>query len=220
MKKQILKQMAALVLAGAMCLSFAGAVDAKPFSDVGENDWYYYAVAMAHDVGYMNGYPDGTFHPNATITRAECVAIIDRMADPTIPIGQEIQFEDIPSSAWYNSSAAVCGQVMGGTSIQYLQSYPLGYIAYFYPERACTREDFAYGLSNVLNLPDIGGSGFDDYAQINPQYADAIMKLRYNGIINGDGKGRYGYFHPKDTITRAEVAQIITNYVQWNLSNH
>lgn len=112
MKKQILKQLTALVMTGTMCLSFAGAVDAKPFSDVGENDWYYYAVAMAHDVGYMNGYPDGTFHPNATITRAECVAIIDRMADPTIPIGQEIQFEDIPSSAWYNSSAAVCGQVM------------------------------------------------------------------------------------------------------------
>ena len=83
------------------------------------------------------------------------------------------------------------------------------------PEKACTREDFAYGLGCVLyDLEDEGGSGFNDYQQINPQYRDTIMKLRHNGIINGDGVGRYGYFHPKKTITRAEVAQILCNLIE------
>ena len=82
-------------------------------------------------------------------------------------------------------------------------------------KKACTREDFAYGLGCVLyDLEDEGGPGFNDYQQINPQYRDTIMKLRHNGIINGDGVGRYGYFHPKKTITRAEVAQILYNMIE------
>lgn len=46
------------------------------FSDVSANAWYYDAVAIAVEAGYCAGYEDGTFKPNATITRAEAAVMI------------------------------------------------------------------------------------------------------------------------------------------------
>lgn len=41
--------------------------------------WAQSAVSGVMDAGYMSGYPDGTFHPNANLTRAEAVTILDRV---------------------------------------------------------------------------------------------------------------------------------------------
>ena len=49
------------------------------FSDVTESDWFYDVVVGSIQYGWINGYSDGTFRPNATITRAEVTAIINRM---------------------------------------------------------------------------------------------------------------------------------------------
>ena len=54
MKRKMMKKFTVVSLAVCICLFYAGAVDAKPFSDVNENDWFYYAVTMVEDVGYMN----------------------------------------------------------------------------------------------------------------------------------------------------------------------
>lgn len=49
------------------------------FPDVNEDDWFYEMVVSAVNYGWVNGYADGTFRPNATITRAEVAAIVNRM---------------------------------------------------------------------------------------------------------------------------------------------
>lgn len=49
------------------------------FSDVPENAWYYDAVIGSIKYGWIGGYPDGTFRPDNTITRAEVTAIVNRM---------------------------------------------------------------------------------------------------------------------------------------------
>ena len=79
MKKKLLMRLAAAALAVGMCLSSAGA---SYFTDVSPNAWYYDAVTECSDYGLLNGYQNGTFRPNATITRAECAALLDRMVDP------------------------------------------------------------------------------------------------------------------------------------------
>lgn len=53
----------------------------NPFSDVSSGDWFYDSVVGAVKYGWINGYADGTFHPNNTITRAEVTAIVNRMLD-------------------------------------------------------------------------------------------------------------------------------------------
>lgn len=48
----------------------------NPFSDVSEGDWYYEAVRFVHERGLMNGYSDGRFGPNDTLSRAQLAQIL------------------------------------------------------------------------------------------------------------------------------------------------
>lgn len=49
------------------------------FSDVDQEDWFYEYVVGSIQYGWINGYPDGTFRPNDTISRAEVTTITNRM---------------------------------------------------------------------------------------------------------------------------------------------
>ena len=51
-----------------------------PFSDVKESDWYARAVSWAESLGIVTGFEDGTFRPNAPITREQLAAILYRYA--------------------------------------------------------------------------------------------------------------------------------------------
>lgn len=48
------------------------------FSDVSSGYWAAKAIALTADLGWINGYPDGTFGPDKTVTRAELMAMINR----------------------------------------------------------------------------------------------------------------------------------------------
>jgi hypothetical protein len=48
------------------------------FSDVNKGDWYYQVVQTAYELGLVNGMNDGTFKPNAPISREEMAALIVR----------------------------------------------------------------------------------------------------------------------------------------------
>ncbi len=55
----------------------------NPFSDVSTSYWAYKAIITAAANNWISGYPDGTFQPKRTITRAETVAILNRALDRT-----------------------------------------------------------------------------------------------------------------------------------------
>ena len=48
------------------------------FTDVSEGQWFNCAISTMSEMGVLKGYPDGTFRPNAPITRAEFAAIAAR----------------------------------------------------------------------------------------------------------------------------------------------
>ena len=54
---------------------------ANGFSDVDLEDWYNNAVSTMARGGIIVGYPDGTFRPDAPITRAEAMTIINRLLE-------------------------------------------------------------------------------------------------------------------------------------------
>ena len=51
------------------------------FADITGDEWFADVVAAAADRGLLGGYPDGTVRPNATITRAESCAVVNRTLD-------------------------------------------------------------------------------------------------------------------------------------------
>ena len=55
--------------------------DTNSFSDVSNSHWAVKYINSAAAKGWITGYPDGTFRPEALITRAEVVTLVNRMLD-------------------------------------------------------------------------------------------------------------------------------------------
>ena len=62
------------------------------FTDVKAGKWYSDYVAWAAEKGVVEGYPDGTFRPNAPVTREEAITILGRYCD-----------KNLPKSKWHNN---------------------------------------------------------------------------------------------------------------------
>ena len=73
MRKKPMLRLCALLLAAVFALGAApaGASYAPSFSDVPDGEWYADYVSLCAGYGIINGYEDGTFRPQAEITRAE-----------------------------------------------------------------------------------------------------------------------------------------------------
>lgn len=66
-----------------------GTVQSK-FSDVPSGEWYADHIQWSSNLGIIDGYPDGTFQPNKSMTRAEVIKVIRSLAEKgyiTIPSG-------------------------------------------------------------------------------------------------------------------------------------
>ena len=85
-----------------------------PYSDVFESDWYYPAVGFMTENNIIKGYEDGTFRPNAPITRAEFATIASKFEEL---VGNGVNgFKDVPATHWalkYINSAYARGWVTG-----------------------------------------------------------------------------------------------------------
>ena len=89
------------------------------FTDVDVSAWYADAVRQMTGFGLVNGYTDGTFKPNAKITRAEFVAILSRL--PHDAIGTDKSFNDVPKTSWaYDAvqTALAQGWISAGTNFR------------------------------------------------------------------------------------------------------
>lgn len=77
------------------------------FADITGDEWFADVVAAAADRGLLGGYPDGTVRPNATITRAESCAVVNRTLDRRpdakhlLPAGEMRVWPDNPVDGWY-----------------------------------------------------------------------------------------------------------------------
>ena len=77
------------------------------FTDVQESDWYYEAIIGSVKYGWINGYDDGTFRPNASISRAGVATIVNHMlgrsADKSFVdtnADDVVHFQDLADSYW------------------------------------------------------------------------------------------------------------------------
>ena len=109
------------------------------FSDVVEGQWFNTAISTVAKMGIVTGYPDGTFKPNANITRAEFATIAARFDQQTRGTGDHFTDLDGHWAKEYIERAAKKGWVTG---------YPDGT---FRPENLATRAEVATLVNRVLN---------------------------------------------------------------------
>ena len=110
------------------------------YSDIAPESWYNNAVSTLSNMGIINGYEDGTFKPNAPITRAEFTAIATRFFDYTAEY--DGAFNDVSRSAWY----ADC--VQAAVDMGLVDGYPDGG---FHPNSNITRAEAVTIVNRVLN---------------------------------------------------------------------
>ena len=91
------------VIVGAFGIEVKDAEDIStmPFKDVKAGDWFLPYAEAAKEEGLVGGYADGTFKPNATITRAEAMKILLEAAGADTEGAEKSTFKDVSQSAWY-----------------------------------------------------------------------------------------------------------------------
>ena len=76
-------------------------VFAQEYTDLEESHWAYNYIQMLTDEGVVVGYPDGSFHPNEYVTRAEFASMaIKGLKMQNYKVKEVIEFDDIPIDYW------------------------------------------------------------------------------------------------------------------------
>ena len=111
----------------------------KSFSDVPEDAWYAKAVNTLTSLGMLGGYPDGTFRPDAPITRAEFTAIA--LAFAYVPSDARCSYSDVAAGDWYYPYVA------RATTYGWIGGYS---DATFRPNHSITRAEVCVIVNNML----------------------------------------------------------------------
>ncbi|MEW6726668.1 MAG: S-layer homology domain-containing protein, partial [Bacillota bacterium] len=70
------------------------------FSDLGPEHWAHAAVAELAARGIVSGYADGSFRPQAPVTRAELACLLTRALDLNPPVNSGVSFVDLTADHW------------------------------------------------------------------------------------------------------------------------
>lgn len=166
-----------------------------------ENSIEYTVKGQAADLyrmAYIAGYPDGKFHPNYKVTRAEAASMFARLINGSNSFGlsQVTKFNDA-SNAWYSQA------------INYITAKGLisGYNdGSFRPDTNITRAEFAQMISGFISA-GYPGSASANLKDIKGHWAqDAIDKVFGKKVVQGYPDGS---FKPDNELTRAEAVTIL-----------
>jgi len=162
--------------------------------------WAEAAINQLVAQGAVSGYPDGTFQPDNTITRAEFATVLVKAFKLKGKGGQV--FADI-SGHWAADAvaAAVCHGIVRG--------YDAGTFA---PDDLITREQMATMIVKAIKLRPVAEEPqFADTDSISEWAREAVATATKNGIMKGYPNNT---FQPQGNATRAEAVTVILNALQ------
>ncbi len=172
-----------------------------PFTDISRSGYHDYIVEAA-EKGLVNGFADGTFRPNAPVTRAQFITMLWRAADKPAASG-ELKFTDADQIA-----AAYKDAVVWGVSNGIIKGYDDGS---FRPDQNISRAQMATFMFRYLNsigyvFGDVQPASFADAGQIAGAYKDAVDAIVSLGIMNGTSATT---FAPNATANRGMSATVM-----------
>ena len=176
----------------------------EPFVDVSKDDWFQPYVDELYNRGITTGTTATTFSPNGTITRAQVAALLAR-AYELESTGNKPALKDV-ADQWYADDV----QALVDNGI--IKGYEDGT---FRGDQPVTREQLAVMLQRLANQQgkDTSVSNvptFTDTDKMTDYGKSAIEWAASEGIINsGNGVA----FKPKSTATRAQVAKMLTLFM-------
>lgn len=180
------------------------------FKDVDSSHWANKAINWMVNKKITSGYPDATFKPGSSVTRAEFSKFLVLALELTLEKPSYSSFEDLDKSNWALPYVE--------TAKRYLTGFRTSSGDYFKPLEQAVREDMAVALVKAKNLEnetvdytvlDI----FNDKNSISPnlkKYVAIAVKHEFmlgSPVSNSDKK----LFKPNGGLTRAEAASLLYN---------
>lgn len=183
------------------------------FTDVPDNAWFTEAINYAVANGLMTGDSATKFLPNANTTRDQFVTVLWRMAGSP-NTDAKLTFTDTLPNTWYSDA------IRWAAAKQIVTGYEDGS---FGVNKHITREELITILYRYAGAQGIdttqGGMAareFADWEQTSG-YARPAMTWAVNvGLIKGNADNT---LNPRGTATRAEMAQIFTNFAKFIADN-
>jgi len=184
------------VTATAYLITLAGR---RPFRDLGPTDWADDSVQYLVDAGVMSGYDDGSFRPNAYVTRAQFAKMIVGAQGWALLTPGTPTFSDVSSTFWAYAyiETAVAHGIMSG--------YANGT---FGPNANLTRAQLTKMVATAREwaVPEMPPNPFRDVQSGDWFYPYAVMANTAEAMSGYSD----GTFRPNAPATRAQVAKILT----------
>lgn len=189
-----MKKTLALLLICLACVPSVLAADGAGFSDVAQADWFYAPVSLCSQLGIIAGYPDGTFRPQAAISRAEfCKLLVGGLVDEA-----EILAALIAGRPWYAPyTDYVVERGLADGGLDWQAPIPRSEVAYM----ICTHQGEAPAPIE-RRLAEL----VLDFDDVPPEHREAVLSMMALGIMTGDTGGA---FRPQGSLTRAEAAAVM-----------
>lgn len=145
------------------------------------------------NIGYISGYPDGTFLPDNSITRAEFLTLVNKIFK--FENKTNINFIDVRPDYWAYS------EIQKGISAGYVSGDKNGT---FRPDDFITRQEVAVIINKLLDNTEITENkpNFKDAYDIDEWAKNSVDIVYEHGILSGFPNGTY---RPKKYMTRAEA---------------
>lgn len=168
------------------------------FGDLADTDKYYGAVSYLYRKGTVQGYPDGSFKPENTVSRVEGLKFIFSGLDQPVKDGLISRFSDTRSGEWYSDYLATA------YSLSVVQGYPDGS---FKPTQGVNRVEFLKMLFATVDVsvdPVVSEDPYSDVDNLS-WYAPYVQYAKEKNIfpVSGDT------FEPGAPMSRLEVAELV-----------
>lgn len=174
------------------------------------------------DVPVFSGYPDGSYRPNQSITRAEFISMLKKLLDAA---GQKVlnsneslkSFTDLTENHWSYKNVVFLNSYLDEAMQADLVLSDIFNNSRLRPDVPITRYEVAlltHSISTPPARPSLSEPRFSDIPSSDQHY-DRINELVENGMVSGYEDGT---FRPDNQITRAEaaaMAQKIYNDLQY-----
>ena len=174
------------------------------FSDV-FGHWAENAINYMAGSGNVSGMGDGTFMPDAYVTRAEFMTMITKSTDL---VGEKVDYSDVSEDAWYYEAVKNAKNVIPTAMIV---------DGNIMPDKEITREEAIYMITSYYaqnnKIRDINAdcTSYPDGADIS-EWAIGMMNVALSQrLIMGSDDGK---IYPKSTLTRAEATMMIYNLIK------
>lgn len=176
------------------------------FSDVPSDHWAYENINRVVAKGWFDGYEDGTFHPNDTITRAEAMTVFVKFLGLNVKKAETSSYHDVALTDWY-SPFIETGKKLFPKETMYNGEEP------FNPKMPMKRETTVYALVTALRYTDdtlfanqSKLNMFKDQNSISELIKPYMVVAVEKNLVSGYDDGTIG---AQDPLTRAEFATLL-----------